>query len=585
MTDPTPQRETILASLEQLLAWPEIARSQQLAKFLEYIVQRTLAGDEQSIKAYSIAVDVLGRSVDFDPQADPIVRVQARRLRGLLDQYYHGPGRVDAVQIALPVGRYVPEFRTVAASGQGDGVAPPIPVSGLAPIEASARRGVGGVRLSWFAVAVLAFGVGAIGLALVTFGPMSSRPVARSGGLQRPSVTVVEFQNLAGPGADAPMVAGLALELVTDLDQFEYVDARYGGGTDMAIETVDDDVSDYVLTGIVRRDRDLVQYSAILTDSNSGVVVWNHTIAVASADASQAGVLDEVSRRLSLILGSSRGPLHVRAREYLALTPAPAGADTLYLCRMLFDIYREIGTPAAAKRADQCVSGLPEVVRQSATGLAITASLLAEQPSDPAGETMSRDKRLQLAGASLDRAIGLSPVDAFLWEQHARLSQEMGDFDRAQAEYDSALQLNPANADALASYARLLAFGGNAAAAETMARDATDGTPNPPDWYFGVPALLALRSGSFDQAIEDSVRYAQADHELGPILAILAGQRGGDNTIVNRYLAQVLDVASFRTSGVLPRLRERVQDEALLEQIRGSLTAAGVPPPALNGAF
>ena len=55
MTDPASQREAILTALERLLAWPEIARSPQLGRFLDYIVRRTLEGNEASIKAYSIA--------------------------------------------------------------------------------------------------------------------------------------------------------------------------------------------------------------------------------------------------------------------------------------------------------------------------------------------------------------------------------------------------------------------------------------------------------------------------------------------------------------------------------------------------
>jgi len=107
----------------------------------------------------------------------------------------------------------------------------------------------------------------------------------------------------------------------------------------------------------------------------------------------------------------------------------------------------------------------------------------------------------------------------------------------------------------------------------------------PPDWYFGVPALLALQSGDYDGAIVAAERYARADTELGPILAILAGQRRGDGEMVNRYLAQILDVPSFRGRGVLPRLRERVQNPALLTEIQAGLTAAGVPLKAINGPF
>ena len=111
-----------------------------------------------------------------------------------------------------------------------------------------------------------------------------------------------------------------------------------------------------------------------------------------------------------------------------------------------------------------------------------------------------------------------------------------------------------------------------------MARDAADGTPNPPAWYQGVPALLALRDGDFAMAIERAELYAQADRELGPILAILAAQRAGDGAVVNRYLPQVLDMPSFRARGVLTRLRERIEDDGLMEQIRNGLIAAGVPP-------
>ena len=87
MANQGPQSEEVEAALGRLLAWPEIARSPQLAAFLDYIVRRTLRSEATAIKAYAIAVDVLGRPSGFDPQSDPIVRVQARRLRSLLDHY------------------------------------------------------------------------------------------------------------------------------------------------------------------------------------------------------------------------------------------------------------------------------------------------------------------------------------------------------------------------------------------------------------------------------------------------------------------------------------------------------------------
>ena len=107
-------------------------RSPQLAGFLQYVVEKTLAGDEAAIKAYSIAVDVFGRPHSFDPQTDPIVRVQARRLRTLLDQYYAETGGTAGVRIVLPVGRYVPIFEsransTAPGTGRDESTAPTVP--------------------------------------------------------------------------------------------------------------------------------------------------------------------------------------------------------------------------------------------------------------------------------------------------------------------------------------------------------------------------------------------------------------------------------------------------------------------------
>ncbi|MGB3339624.1 MAG: hypothetical protein WBA73_20785 [Devosia sp.] len=574
MSDPAPQREAILTALDRLLAWPEISRSPQLGKFLAYIVQRTLEGNEQAIKAYSIAVDVFGRAADFDPQADPIVRVQARRLRALLDDYYRGSGVGEVIQIRLPVGRYVPDFVAVPEPGES--------VVESDPPEARAGWPRWTFSASWFALAFIA-----LGLAMTAYALNAWRGGAgASGAVQRPTITVVEFQNLANATTPPPVVAGLAIELVTDLEAFGNIGARYGGGGETNIAVSNLPTSDYVLTGIVRYDDDEVQYSAILTDSRSSSVVWNHTLAVPASDAAGSTVLDTVSKSLSLVLGSPRGPLHVAARRFLASDVSTSGQINPYLCRVLFDLYRETGNGSEAERAIACYAALPDAERDSAAVLAATSILVTEQGA--AASTMggqTSPEPLRVAAVNLERAIGLDPISGFVWEQQARLHEAQGALAMARADFSSSVQLNPASVDALAEYARLLALGGNLAQAEPMAREAAEASPNPPPWYQGVPALLALRDGDFARAIACAELYAEADHELGPILAIMAAQQSGDRAVVNRYLPQVLDMASFRAKGVLPRLRERIGDEMLMNSIRSALIQAGVPPTALIRSF
>ena len=579
MTAPTLQREPILHALEQLLRWPEIARSPQLGRFLQYIVERTLDGQEQSIKAYSIAVDVFGRGTDFDPQADPIVRVQARRLRGLLDDYYRGSGLQDAVQIRLPVGRYIPEFVVAEAESTEPTRLPAVHMSPNAP----APRG--GPTVSWYVLAVITLGTAMAAYSLSTWGPRQQMAAASIGALQRPTINIVEFQNLAVSVQPPPQVAGLAIELVTDLEQFENVRAHYRVASEVVMAAEDLPVNDFVLTGIVRADDEVVQYSAILTESRTGSVVWNQTLSVPASEAAMPAVLDTVSRSFSLVLGSPRGPLHAPARQLIA-SGAPSQVDTnLYLCRVLFDRYRETGGASDAAGASACLAALPEVDKQTSSVLAAHASLLAEYAGPTiVGEMTTADRR-RLADTTIQRAIALDPISGFAWEQQARLHEGQGNLELARADFASAVQLNPANADALAAFARLLALAGGLTEAEQMAREAAEHSPAPPPWYFGVPALLALRDGDLARAVESAKRYAQADRELGPIFAIMAAQRAGDSAVVNRYLPQVLDVAAFRTRGVLPRLRERIGDDQLIDEIRASLTQAGVPWATMTRPF
>lgn len=97
--------------LARILASAGFAHAPRLKEFLRYVVDEQLAGRASALKEYSIGVTVCGRGRDFDPKADPIVRVDANRLRGRLDAYYAAEGANDALRVELPKGSYVPIIR------------------------------------------------------------------------------------------------------------------------------------------------------------------------------------------------------------------------------------------------------------------------------------------------------------------------------------------------------------------------------------------------------------------------------------------------------------------------------------------
>jgi arginine/lysine/ornithine decarboxylase len=79
-------------------------------KLLQYVVEETLAGRANRIKAYSIATIAFGRDSSFDPQSDPIVRIEAGHVRRALERYYQSECHVDPIRITIPTGGYVPTF-------------------------------------------------------------------------------------------------------------------------------------------------------------------------------------------------------------------------------------------------------------------------------------------------------------------------------------------------------------------------------------------------------------------------------------------------------------------------------------------
>jgi tetratricopeptide (TPR) repeat protein len=101
----------VRAQLGRVLASPGFARAPRLRRFLTYVVDEALAGRFERLKEYSLGLDVFDRGQAFDPKADPIVRVDARRLRKALADYYAGAGAQDPVEIVIAAGGYLPAFR------------------------------------------------------------------------------------------------------------------------------------------------------------------------------------------------------------------------------------------------------------------------------------------------------------------------------------------------------------------------------------------------------------------------------------------------------------------------------------------
>jgi hypothetical protein len=106
-----PRPDEIRQELGRIVASTAFRDALRLVSFLRFIVEAALTGQSSQIKAYTVAIEALGRPASFDPQDDPIVRVEAGRLRRALAHYYASAGLDDPIVIELLRGSYVPLFR------------------------------------------------------------------------------------------------------------------------------------------------------------------------------------------------------------------------------------------------------------------------------------------------------------------------------------------------------------------------------------------------------------------------------------------------------------------------------------------
>ncbi|MCG6948490.1 MAG: hypothetical protein LJE93_06195 [Acidobacteria bacterium] len=240
--------------LDRILASPEFHATDKMRDFLRFVVDEKLAGRSHRLKGFTIAVEVFGRGQDFDPNRDPIVRIQAGRLRRAIERYYLVGGVHDPILIDIPKGRYVPRFaaRTVISDHRAD---------------PSAR--------------------------------FAKHDTPRVDG---PTLAVLPFENLTGDPEQLVLTEGLTEELATELTRFQdiaVISCRLG--RQPAAVAVDpaglarEVGARFVLKGAVRRDNETVKVSAQLIDTIDGRQIW----ADASSHPLEAGLLIATQEKIA----------------------------------------------------------------------------------------------------------------------------------------------------------------------------------------------------------------------------------------------------------------------------------------------
>jgi adenylate cyclase len=259
-----PTADEIRAQLDRVLASEGFANADRMSAFLRYVVERALAGESDRIKEYAIGVDVFGRNGSYDPRLDSIVRVEARRLRTKVDEYYASHGARDPVIISLRRGSYVPSFER--RPEVVDAAARP-----AAQVVPTRRRSLG-----WqIAMAVLACTLVLVGIA------------ATRGNLwaigDRPAVTiaVLPFAHYSTDGSDALLAARMTDGVTSELARQGTIGVvshtsalQFAGVRKPAPEIARALNADVVMEGTLTRSGDRIAVTIRLVNAKTDRKMW-----------------------------------------------------------------------------------------------------------------------------------------------------------------------------------------------------------------------------------------------------------------------------------------------------------------------
>ena len=251
-------QEAIRQQLDRVLNSGPFHQAQRRQRFLEYIVNEALAGRGERLKGYNVALAVFDRPETFDPHLDPIVRIEAARVREKLREYYEGDGEGDPIRISLPKGTYTPhiEFRRA-------------PTLDPRPDRAAPLKQLGMLA----AAVLLIIAAGLWGLQYWTSGP--SLP-------DKPSVAVLPFDNIGADPKWDRLADGMTDDVITDLSSSKdlVVIARNSTelykGKPIDIRQIGRDLNvKYVLQGSIQSMGDQIRVNAQLIEVASGGHAWS----------------------------------------------------------------------------------------------------------------------------------------------------------------------------------------------------------------------------------------------------------------------------------------------------------------------
>lgn len=583
--------DEVRGQLQRILDSTAFEASERRRCFLRYVVDESLAGRADRLKGYAIATAVFDRDDSFDPQADPVVRLEARRLRRALEHYYLTAGRNDPIRIEIPKGGYAPIWER-QASGPLESTAPAGASS--APAVRLAARGDAWLRRTWLpgAGVVIVFGASLAVAAAIAWLWLARAPAEQSAAraaaaprLQAPEVIVLPFANLSETSVDDRFAAGLTEELISDLARFDdlRVYAAYDGVEERGLPDPpgvrQGPEVRYVVKGSVRRAAGGMRTTIHLIDAGSGRYLWSETYERPLSDANPVALQKALGAELASHLAEPYGVIR-QVTAHLGEGDRPEILHT-YDCVSQAYAYRRTFSPDVFQSTRNC---LEEAVRRDPSRpdawAMLAFSYLDEYRWYGFGLRHGAPEALDQALAAAERAKELDRDTALSLSAYASVQFIRGEIDEAEAAQRRAVALNPNNPEALVQLGFRIAFTRDWNEGLIMVRQAIERSRAEDGWYYILLAIDDYRRGDYQEALANVARVGGTFFFVSPALVAMCQAQLGNQEAARRALEGALALDPTFAEDPRGAFRLHRVPEDLIDQFIAGLRKAGLEDPA-----
>ncbi len=442
----------IHAQSDRILNSAEFKATDAQRAFFQYVINKALAGQADEIKGYTVATEVFGRQDDFDQATDPIVSIQANKLRRALERYYLVAGRNDPIRIDIPKGTYVPVFHRT----ENVGFQRPIqPNEKLASSEANV----------W------------------------------------PTILVQSLENLTGNGELDYIGIGIATEIALEITRYQEIRVLRQS-PEKGLRRATDIGARFVLCGSVNKDMTGLKVIVSLADAQTGIHIWMDAY---QSDFNPSRLISFEERIAAAVVGkiTSEDGVIVKTLSIESKRIPPLELSThqaiLRFYQFLMDFSPQTFMDSFAALRQACE-------KEPECGLAW--SMLARLYSlNYSLELLDLKTPIDKAKIYAEKSVRLEPANQRVRTVMAFILLFENELSAGLAEVDRALQLNPNSLVFLENFGYLMTLFGDWQRGPALIRQTIEQNP-----YYNITVHYALwvdwvRQEKYDRAYDETLHF------------------------------------------------------------------------------